>query len=110
MFGRIFKFARSIVNGVLQQMTQQISSVENSVLSPLRNQVNLVLGGIWIGDGANRFVEEMTSDVIPLLLSIIGLNTSYADGIRKSMEIMDQAEKQASAKAQQLVDVFSSIF
>jgi hypothetical protein len=110
MFGRIFKIAYSIVNTVLNQITQQINSVQNQILSPLRNQVNLVVNGIWVGEGANRFVEEMTNDVIPLLLSIVGLNTSYADGIRKSMEIMEQAEKQASSKAQQLVDVFSSIF
>jgi len=110
MFGGLFSFARSIVESILQQITQQISSLENSILSPLRNRVSLVLGGIWIGQGANRFVEEMTSEVIPLLASIIGLNTGYMDGIRKSVEIMDQAEKQALAKAEQLIDVFSSIF
>lgn len=110
MFGRILRFARSIVNSSISQITRQISIIEDSVLSPMRGMVNAVVGGIWVGDGADRFVEEMTNEVIPMLVGITGLNSSYANGIKQSMDIMEQAEKQASAAAQQLHDVFNSIF
>lgn len=110
MFGRIFKFARSIVESSIGQILQQVRIVEEQATTPIRNMVNSVVGGVWRGDGADRFVEEMNNEVIPLLVGISGLNSGYADGIRKSMDIMEQAEKQASSAAQQLFDVFNNIF
>jgi len=110
MFGRILKFARSIVSNSINLIMRQVNLIQDAVTSPLRGMVGAVMGGYWRGDGANRFVEEMTNEVIPMLVGIAGLNNSFADGIRKSMDLMEQAEKQASSKAQQLFDVFGSIF
>lgn len=110
MFGRIFKFARSIVGNAINLVKQQVNFIQDQVTAPLRTMVNSVMGGVWKGDGADRFVEEMTSEVIPMLVGLAGLNNSFADGIQKSMDLMEQAEKQASSKAQQLFDVFGAIF
>ncbi|MCB2179502.1 WXG100 family type VII secretion target [bacterium] len=110
MFGRIFKFARSIVSGIINQIMQQVNVIQEAVTSPLRAMVNQVMGGIWRGDGAERFVEEMTNEVIPLLVGIAGVNNNYANAIKKSMDRMEQAEKQATSRAQQLFDVFGKIF
>lgn len=109
MFG-IFKFVRSIVSNAVNQIMQQVNIIQEAVTSPLRNMVNAVMSGIWTGDGATRFVDEMTSDVIPMLVNIAGVNNTYADAIKKAMDRMDQAEQQATSHAQQLVDIFSKIF
>lgn len=110
MFSRIFKFARSIVSGIVNQIMQQVNIVQEMVTSPLRALVNQVVGGMWIGDGANRFVDEMMNSIIPALVGIAGVNTRYADAIKKAGERMDQAERTATGHAQQLFDVFGSIF
>lgn len=110
MFGRILKFARSMVSNIINQIYQQVNLIQDAVTSPLRSLVSLVLSGVWKGDGANRFVEEMTSEVIPMLVNIANINNSYADAIKKSMDRMEQAERQAISKAQQLVEVFSKIY
>jgi hypothetical protein len=52
----------------------------------------------------------MTNEVIPMLVGITGLNSNYANAINQSVDIMEQAEQQASSVAQQLHDVFDSIF
>lgn len=110
MLGRIFKFARSIVRGIINQIMQQVNVIQDAVTSPLRGLVNQVMGGAWKGDGATRFVDEMTGDVIPMLVNIAGINNNYASAIKKSMDRMEQAEREANSHVQQLFDVFSSIF
>jgi len=96
MFG-IFKLARSIVQSVTGMITAQ-------------GFVQQVTGGIWKGDGSVKFVNEMTTQVIPQLASIGNINMSFGEAIKKAVETMNQADKQASSKANELVDVFSKIF
>jgi len=110
MLGRIFKFARSIVSGIVNQIMQQVNIIDEMVTSPLRALVNQVVGGMWVGDGATRFADEMINDVIPMLVGIAGVNTRYSDAIKKSMDRMEQAERTATGFAQQLFDVFNKIF
>lgn len=107
---RIFKFARSIVSGIVNQVMQQVNIVDEMVTSPLRALVNQVVGGMWKGDGATRFIDEMMNDIVPALVGLTGINTRYADAIKKAGERMDQAERTATGHAQQLFDVFGKIF
>jgi hypothetical protein len=108
--GRIFKFVRGLVSNIMNQVTQQVNMIQDAVTSPLRGMVNQVMGGMWRGDGANRFVAEMTSEVIPMLVNIMGINTNFVGAIKRTVDRMEQAERQASSRAQQLFDVFNKIF
>lgn len=110
MFGGLFKLAFGILDGVIQQIVSQIRLVEDAVTSPLRGIVGQVMSGVWKGDGANRFVEEMNNEVIPMLVNIMGVNQGYASAITRSVERMRQAERQATQAAQTLMDVFGQIF
>jgi hypothetical protein len=109
MFG-LFSFVEDMVSGVISQILQQVNIVQDAVTAPLRALVNQVMAGIWKGEGANRFVAEMTSEVIPMLVNIMSVNTSFAGAIKKSQDRMNQAFHQATAQAQTLYDVFGSIF
>jgi hypothetical protein len=108
--GRIFKFVRNIVSNIMNQVTQQVNMIQDAVTSPLRASVNQVMGGMWKGEGANRFVAEMTSEVIPMLVNIMGFNTNFVSALKRTVDRMEQAERQASSRAQQLFDVFNKIF
>jgi hypothetical protein len=108
--GRIFKFVRNIMNNIMNQVMQQVNMIQDAVTSPLRTFVNQVMGGMWRGEGANRFVAEMTQDVIPMLVNIMGFNTSFVSALKRAADRMEQAERQANSRAQQLFDVFNKIF
>jgi hypothetical protein len=110
MFGGLFKFVENMVSGAMSQIMKQVNVIQDSVTSPLRSLVNEVTGGMWKGEGANRFVQEMTSEVIPMLVGIMGFNTSFVNAIAKGMNRTNQAINQATSKAQTLFDVFNSIF
>jgi len=110
MIGRIIKIARSIVQGILNTAKAQINIIQMLVTAPLRMIVNQVTGGAWKGDGANRFVNEMSSEVIPQLVNIMNINTNFFNAIKKAVDRMDQAEKSAKSLVQPLFDVFSKIY
>lgn len=109
MFG-LFKFVDDLVGNVANQILQQVRIVQDAVTSPLRALVQQVMGGIWKGDGSVRFVNEMTNEVIPMLVNIMNVNTSFADAIKKSQDRMNQAIKQSTSQVQTLFDVFGQIF
>jgi hypothetical protein len=109
MFG-LFKWVKNLVNNIISQVMQQGNIIQDAVTSPLRAIVNQVMAGIWKGNGAERFVAEMNSEVIPMLVNIMGVNTSFANSIKRMQDRMEQAERQASSQAQTLFDVFGKIF
>ncbi len=110
MFGGLFSFVDDLVSVVISQVLQQVNVVQDAVTSPLRAMVQSVTGGIWKGDGSVRFVDEMTTKVIPMLVNIMSTNQNYANAIKKSQDRMNQAFQDASNAAQVLQDVFSAIF
>lgn len=110
MLGFILKIARSIVNSVMSIITSQLNIIQDAITSPLRTMVQQVTNGVWRGDGANRFVQEMTSEVIPQLTHIGSMGNSFGGAIRKAMDLMDSADKRAASKANELFDVFGKIF
>jgi hypothetical protein len=110
MLGFLLRIARSVVENVINTINNQIRMVQEAITAPLRAMVQQVLGGVWKGDGANRFVAEMTNEVLPMLVNIGNVNMSFGGLLRRAMDIMDRADRQATQQAQQLYDVFNGIF
>jgi hypothetical protein len=106
----MFKFVEDLIGNAISQILKQVNVVQDAVTSPLRGLVNQVMGGIWKGNGANRFVQEMISEVIPMLVNIMGFGNSYASAIDRARNRMNQAINQATSQAQSLFDVFNGIF
>jgi uncharacterized protein YukE len=110
MIGRIIRIAKSIVRNLIKQITQQVNIIQTLVTYPIRAMISSVTGGIWKGNGADRFVAEMTSDIIPALTNIMDINTKFGGQIEKGLNLMEQAEQKAKGLAGQLFDVFSNIY
>lgn len=106
----LFGFLSGQFIGSISQITKQADVITSSVTSPLKGLINGVSGGMWKGDGANRFVQEMTNDVLPMLAKIFIAHSSFASGLKKSHDRMQDAFKQSASIAHTLTDVFSSIF
>jgi hypothetical protein len=106
----LIRIARQVVESVIQTIMQQVNILQDAVTNPLKAMVQLVIGGVWTGDGATRFAEEMGSEVIPQLLSIGSVTTGFGSTVRRSVDIINQAEAKATQQAQQLYDVFNNIY
>ncbi len=110
LFRTLLKIARGVVESVMGQVTQQTNIVQEQVTNQINRMVQQTMDGIWIGKGADAFVEEMTSQVLPKLNQVVNHNTGMSSNIRRSMDIMGQADKAASSIAGNIADVFRSIF
>lgn len=106
----MFSFVEDAISGIISSILSQFNFIQDLITAPLRQMVSSVLGGVWIGDGANRFASEMTEQVIPMLATLLTGGTNFANSIKKSQDLMLQGFNQASSIAQGLFDTFGSIF
>ena len=110
MIGILIRIARAILKMVLQQLMQQFNVLQEQVMSPMRQMVQQVTDGVWIGEGANAFVDEVSSLMIPGVGRVAQDVDFFRNGLQKAEEIMDQADNQAASKANALGDIFKAIF
>jgi hypothetical protein len=106
----MFSFLEDAISGIISSILSQFNYIQDAVTAPLRALVNQVMQGMWKGNGANKFVAEMTDMVIPMIASILTGTQNYANSIKKSQEHMLQGFQQASSIAQSLFDPFNNIF
>ncbi len=106
----LLRFARQVVQNILSQLTQQFNLVQEQAYSPMQSMVQQVMDGIWVGKGADAFVEEVSSLMMPGVGKIgEGINT-YSKNIQNAMDVMDRADEQVAGIVNALGDIFDGIF
>jgi uncharacterized protein YukE len=58
-----------------------------------------VTNGVWVGEGANAFVEEVSSMMIPGVGRVADNITRISNNVRHAQDVIDQAD----TKVNQLV-------
>jgi hypothetical protein len=106
----LLKFARQVVASVMSQLTQQQNIVENMAVKPMQMMIQQVVGGVWIGKGADAFVQDVSTIFIPKSNQIIQNINKFTLDIKGSVEIIDQADKQVNTLVNGLSDVFGSVY
>lgn len=106
----IFHFITDQVESSMGGLMKQTQVVTDQVSNPLNGIINTVTGGIWKGQGAERFVEEMKSQILPMLGSLFTINMNFVNAIKQSHERVLQGQQAASKLASGLVDEINSIF
>jgi hypothetical protein len=106
----LYSFFGDPISTIINSIMQQFSFITDQVTAPLKNWVGQVTGGIWKGNGADKFVAEMTDSVIPMIAGLLTGTQNYANAIKKSVEHMEQAFNQANSIVQTLFDPFQGIF
>jgi hypothetical protein len=106
----MFSFLGDAIDGIISSIMSQFNFIQDLITSPLKALVQQVTAGMWKGNGANKFVSEMTDMVIPAIAGLLTGTQNYANAIKKSEEHMLQAFQQANSFAQSLFDGFNSIF
>ncbi len=110
MMGKLLRFARQVVANVLSQLTQQLNIVQNQALQPMRTMIQQVTGGVWVGDGANAFVQEVSSLMIPGVGKVGENITTMQRNLNRAIEVMDRADQQVNSMVRGLSDVFNGIY
>lgn len=110
MFGFLLRVARAVLSTVLSQLTQQLGVVQDQALSPMRMMVQQVTSGVWRGEGANAFVNEVSQMMIPGVGQVGDNITMISDNIRFAMDVMERADEQVNTVVNSLGDVFDAIY
>ncbi len=92
----VLRIAQAVVGNVLSQLTQQINVVQEMVRRPLDAMIQQVVGGIWIGRGADAFVQEIRSVMIPGVTGILGGLGTFSRNIKFAQDRIERADKDVS--------------
>lgn len=105
------RVALSVVMDVISSIFRQDQIVNSNALEPAKKAADLVKGGsIWRGNGANAFVADVESKLVPnLQLNSLHITTA-ASNLTRATEIMKQADTQAKSIANNLNDRFKAIY
>lgn len=109
MLGALLRFARKIVEGVLGDLGRQLNIVQELAYKPMQMMVQTVVGGAWVGKGADAFVQEVSSMMMPNVNKIAETIVKTQKNIQHACDVMDRCDKQVRSKVNGLSDVFSQI-
>jgi uncharacterized protein YukE len=110
MINTLLRIARTVVQNVRNTVNQQVNLVQEAVYKQLQQIVTNVLNGIWKGDGATRFAEEMQQEVLPSLNNLTQSFVNHNNSISKAEEVMFMADANAARMAGALVDEYRNIY
>lgn len=108
--GSLFSRSLSPFDAALSMITQQISVVQEAATAPVRTMVSQVVGGMWVGDGADAFVDELSSILIPGFESITASLTGHSTNLRSANEIMEQADDAVFSLVESTIGVDFNFF
>jgi uncharacterized protein YukE len=97
MIGKfLMRFARKVVEGVLSQLTQLLSMVQEMAMAPMRLMIQQVTGGVWRGNGANAFVQEVSSLMIPGVGKVATTITGLSNNLKHAQSVIDRADEEVN--------------
>ncbi len=105
----------SIARGVLHQQQQVIANqvigaVEEEVISAMQQHVQTVVGGVWVGRGADAFVDAISSEAMPMADQVVGEVSDLNNNLTRAEQIMDEADDRVYNLMNNLADTFDSIY
>ncbi|MFV9504537.1 MAG: hypothetical protein AB4911_08210 [Oscillochloridaceae bacterium umkhey_bin13] len=89
----LLKLARAALESVLSQMNGQLQIVNEQALNPARQMIQAVVGGIWRGNGADAFVNELSSLMIPGVGRVAEQITQMNNDIVHAREVIERADE-----------------
>ena len=110
LISRLISFARKVVSWVSSQLTSQLNVVEDMAAAPMRAMIEQVVGGVWVGRGADKFVEEVSNLMLPGVGKISNQITTTRQNIDHAVDCIDRADQEVNNIVNNLADVFSNIY
>ena len=101
----LLRTAVGAVDAVVNVLTRQQNILEEQVQGTIRAIIGQVTSGVWIGAGADAFVQELQTEFLPISASLDNSIGQMIQGVRSAQNIVEQADNQAT----QAVDAWSEI-
>ncbi len=92
----LIRLARAVVQSVLSQLMQQLNIVQEQGLQPMRMMIQAVTDGVWRGEGANAFVEEVSSLMIPGVGQVADDIQMVHNNLNNAVDVIDNADAQVN--------------
>jgi WXG100 family type VII secretion target len=105
----IFTCVMDDVLDVVNQVNRQAQQVEDMVGS-VRGGMQPIIGGGWTGQGAQAFIEEVQSRLIPEVMALIASIAGFGGGITQAMDLVREADDGVFGVVNTIGDVFDGIF
>lgn len=99
-----------IAAAIRVQLRQQRTIVQELAIAPMQGMIQQVMSGIWVGRGADSFVEEVTSFFIPGANRICSNLDKFHDDIQSAEEIMERADNQIVTAVNGLAASFKAVY
>jgi uncharacterized protein YukE len=106
----LLRLARRIVEQVTAQLMQQINIVEDQVNREINNYIQRIVGGAWQGDDAERFVDELSSLVLPDVSEILNAVTETNTCINSAVTALNEADQRVTNLVGDLAERFRQIY
>jgi phage-related protein len=104
----LMRLARAVLQNILSQLAQQLNIVQEQAMNPVRQIIQSVTDGIWIGEGANAFVDELTSVLVPGIDRVSGRISTLSSNITRAQEVIDRADGEIDSLIKsRLTDAFA---
>ncbi len=105
----LFRFVRQVVLNVTSQAIQQMDLIQEQAYDSMQAMVQQVMDGLWVGKGADAFVEEVSDLFMPEVRGIGKGIGRFCKNIDNSVSTMDAADEQITGIINSLGDLFSGI-
>ncbi len=105
----LFSCVMGDVQDVVRQVTQQANMVED-MMGHVSSGMQPIMGGAWVGQGADSFIEEVETRLIPEVMALIASVMGFGGGITNAMGIRKQADNDVFNVVGGVTDLFESTF
>lgn len=97
LFDRLLRVARGVLdNTIIPGISKVLGNVLDDVLDPTKAIVGTVSGGeAWRGVGADAFVEQVSSEVIPRIQQVVDQVGSLNKNVQFARDTIDRADEDA---------------
>jgi len=106
----LIRVARHMVEMAKSQVNNQINAIETRVASEASKQVQKITSGIWIGKGADTFIEVINNEFTSRVNRILGQSRFMVQTLDHAVERINAADQQAASIASEAGEVFRNIF
>ncbi|MCB0077447.1 MAG: hypothetical protein KDD73_08460 [Anaerolineales bacterium] len=111
MWEWLIRLVKEVVKSVTRQLKVEKFDLRELILVPMRLEVVTIESGeIWRGTGADAFVNEVQTVIIPELEAIIGLVDQKGKHIDDATGIIDEADQEVRRLVEGLAELFSEIY
>ena len=106
----LLRTATGAVDAVVNVLARQQNALQEQVRGTIQAIIGQVTGGVWIGAGADAFVQELQSEFLPLSASLDNSLGRMIQSVRSAQNIVEQADNQAAQVVDAWTDIVDAIF